>query len=845
MRLILKLLMMLFLSIVAYAPMFTAVAFDPNKTTTVDLDSLELINITEQAQYVFDHDDSFTFSSLPDSEDWQPLNRQQLRFGFVDIPVWLKIKIKTKGNSSKSVNLNFNKNIDKIDVHILENNVEKAFFNREAVKNKIFEDFSPNSDHSHLMLKPDSEYQFLIRLESKNTINGIVSLEDERDHTSNKQTELILYLVYAIALFIIIIYNSIAFIATKSKAFCYHSVYGLSVLVFQLSQYGYLNSLIGIEEPRVREFLIIYSFSFIVLSIIYFINNVLECKKHAPKLFQLMTILLWAVFINIVLSLFFPFKIAVFFIMGIASIGILSVGIYIAIALFNKNYRNRFSLYVTMMSTFLMPPALMLILSRLAWIDQTFISEYLLLIFTPFELIVISAILFFHIKRIEKQVSIAKYIDPDTLLPNKYSLIETIEYHSIYSKEKTLVYIWLSNLSKMQLVLERSQYKIFMVKLINELNEKTSKLDYVYSKVRLENSKEAIDAFGLFNADRDTFALLLNKADIVDNNHHLEEIKSIFNVSIQKQQQDDNLLNLIRPIISAHNFQGTLINPNTIMEHCSLTLSHCVKTNKDLLVYDENLRKTDHRIALLTSSFSQALQYHHLFLQWQPQFDSQTNVISGMEALIRWDHPRFGMIPPDEFIPLLEDTMQIKKLTQWVIKSVFSQEAEIRKHFPDVSLSINLSVYDFLDDDLLDVVDHYLNISPELSSNIVFEVTETVMIEDDERILFVVKELQKRGFKVSIDDFGAGYASFGYLQNIPANELKIDKRYSMSCAEKNSQTIIKSIINIAQQLSMKVVVEGVEEQYQADLFKEWGAEYLQGWLFAKPMHLRDLIKCYA
>ena len=842
MRLILKLLMMLFLSIVAFAPMFTAVASDLIEPTTVDLDSLESINITDQTQYVFDHDDSFTFSSLPESEDWQPLNRQQLRFGFVDIPVWLKIKIKTKGNSSKSVNLDFNRNTDKIDVHVLENNFEKAFFQRKAVNNKVYED---HSDHSHLMLKPDSEYQFLIRLESKNTINGIVSLEDARDHTSKKQTEFILYVAYAIALFMIIIFNSIAYIATKSKAFWYHSVYGFSVLVSQLSQYGYLNSLIGSEDPRLRELLIIFSFSFMILSIIYFVNNVLECKKHAPRLSQILTVLVWAYSINLVLSQFLPYKLAVFFIMGLASIGLLSVGIYIVKAAFNKNFRNRFSFYLTMMSVFLMPPALMLMSSRLAWIEQTFISEYLLLILTPLELIVISSILIFHIKSIEKQVSTAKYIDPETLLPNKYSLKNTIEYHSVYEKEQTLVYIWLSSLSKMQLVLESSQYRTFMVKLLNELNEKISKLDYVHFEAKLENSNKHNDGLGLFNIDRSTFALLINNADANNDNQHLEEIKSIFNTAIQKLQQNDHLLNLLQPIISACNFQGNSLSPDTIMQRCNLTLSRCVKTNVDQLVYDENLRETEHRNALLTSDFSQAMQKNHLFLQWQPQFNSQTNAISGMEALIRWEHPHYGIIAPDEFIPLLEDTMQIKNLTHWVIKSVFSQATEIRKHFPDVSLSINLSIYDFLDDDLLDVVDHYLNSTPWICSNIIFEVTETVMIEDDERILFVVEALQKRGFKVSIDDFGAGYASFGYLQNIPANELKIDKRYSMSCAEKNSQTIIKSIINIAQQLSMKVVVEGVEEQYQADLFKEWGAEYLQGWLFAKPMHLRDIIKSYA
>lgn len=835
MRFILKIFMMLCLSMSAFVPMLTALASD---SVTVDLDSLGNVNITEQAQYVIDRDNRFTFISPPKNKDWLSLNRQQLRFGFIDVPVWLKINVKTKGVSSKRVNLEFNKNIDKADISVLENNNNKAFIHKKAVNNRTYEDFVHHDDHSYLTLKPDSEYQLLIRLEGQNTINGVISLQDVREHQTNKQTELMLYLTYTIALFMVIIFNSIAYITTKSKAFWYHSIYGLSVLVFQLSQYGYLSSLMGVEDPRVRELLIVFSASIILLAILYFIDVVLECKKHAPRLSKVISFQIWVASITMVLSMFLPHIYGQLLIIGGISIGVIAITVYLVWSVFNRF--NRFALYLSMISIFLLPPTLIFILSRLGWTDQTFLSEYLFLLLTPVEMIVISSILFFYIRRIEKQVSTAKYFDPETLLPNKYSLKDTIEYYSFYEKKQTLAYIWLSGLTKMQLILEANDYKIFISTLSYELNEKIRKLNYVQTKIKQTGREEKMDGFGLFNADRNTYALLINNID----DTHIDEILDIFNATIKQLQQDCHLHNLVKPIISVCNFQGKSLSADTIMQHCSLTLSRCVKTNKNHLVYDENLRSLEHRNALLTSGFSQAMKEGQFYLQWQPQFDSQTNAISGMEALIRWNHPFYGMVSPDEFIPLLEDTMQIKELTHWVIKSVFSEVTRIRKHFPGVSLSINLSVYDFLDDDLLDVVDHYLNIAPWISSNIILEVTETVMIEDEERILFVVKELQKRGFKVSIDDFGAGYASFGYLQSIPANELKIDRRYSMSCSEDNSQTIIKSIINIAQQLRMKVVVEGVEEQYQADLFKEWGAEYLQGWLFAKPMHLRDIIKNY-
>ena len=132
-------------------------------------------------------------------------------------------------------------------------------------------------------------------------------------------------------------------------------------------------------------------------------------------------------------------------------------------------------------------------------------------------------------------------------------------------------------------------------------------------------------------------------------------------------------------------------------------------------------------------------------------------------------------------------------------------------------------------------IDDILQGAPEnIARHMILEITESVHMEDNATVLKSVQQLQKRGFRISIDDFGAGFASFGYLQTLPANELKIDRRYAESIEEPNSQAIIKSIVDLAIRLNMTVVVEGIETKLQQDLFTKWGAHRLQGWRLGKP-----------
>jgi len=193
------------------------------------------------------------------------------------------------------------------------------------------------------------------------------------------------------------------------------------------------------------------------------------------------------------------------------------------------------------------------------------------------------------------------------------------------------------------------------------------------------------------------------------------------------------------------------------------------------------------------------------------------------------------------FIPMLEESDRICELSKWVVAQVFDALPRVHQIYPGLDVSINLSARDLLEEDLIHFLDKKISKHPELVPFITLEITETLLIQDYSKVQKNIEALQSRGFQISIDDFGSGYTSFAYLQNFSANELKIDKIYTDGYLEKTSNAVLKSIIYMAQQLNMRIVIEGVEHPQQVELFRQLGVERLQGWLLDKPMALNTLL----
>jgi EAL domain-containing protein (putative c-di-GMP-specific phosphodiesterase class I) len=262
----------------------------------------------------------------------------------------------------------------------------------------------------------------------------------------------------------------------------------------------------------------------------------------------------------------------------------------------------------------------------------------------------------------------------------------------------------------------------------------------------------------------------------------------------------------------------------------------------DVLLFESAMRQQITQRLAMEADLQNAITNGNLTLHVQSQVNHAGEVTGG-EALLRWDHPERGLIPPDTFIPLAERSTLILQIGRWVLHEGCKAQVGAHATYPGVPLSVNVSPRQFhhpgFVDDVRDAIAS-TNANPEL---LILEVTEGVLIEDIEQTIHRMNELTKIGIRFSIDDFGTGYSSLSYLKRLPLYELKIDRSFIRDTpADPNDSAIVTSIVGVAKHLHLHVVAEGVETQAQVDFLKAIGCEAMQGYFFARPMPLLGWLK---
>jgi len=242
-----------------------------------------------------------------------------------------------------------------------------------------------------------------------------------------------------------------------------------------------------------------------------------------------------------------------------------------------------------------------------------------------------------------------------------------------------------------------------------------------------------------------------------------------------------------------------------------------------------------------------ALKNDDFLMYYQPYYLGSDKSLFGMEALIRWQDPQEGMIYPAEFIPILESSKLIKKVGLVVVaKVVESLKAWLKKGYDPVPVSINLSAKQLEDIEHLKDIYQIIETADIDPALINFEITESSAMDEVDYSLKVMNEMKKKGHSIAIDDFGTGYSSFSYLQKFPIDYLKIDISFIKNMnTNKDSQNIVKSIVNIAHLLNLKTIAEGVETESQLNKLNKLENDYVQGYYFAKPMSAAEIEKNYS
>ena len=279
-------------------------------------------------------------------------------------------------------------------------------------------------------------------------------------------------------------------------------------------------------------------------------------------------------------------------------------------------------------------------------------------------------------------------------------------------------------------------------------------------------------------------------------------------------------------------------NINILLKNADVTMYQAKERGKKTYqIFSPEIAQNALKRTMIENSFRQAIDCNELVLNYQPIINLATGKIIRLEALVRWNHPEFGLLMPGDFIDIAEETGAIKDIDEWVLcNAVLQLKQWHRAGFDQLHLAVNLSAYELR---LRQLANEWSRILKSLEINpdyIELEITESALVGDSQLAAWSIKELKKQGIHLAIDDFGTGYSSLGYMMVYPIDTIKIDRTFVRDLVEDRiSQAIVQAVIGMGKHLRRTVVAEGVETIAQLDYLRSLGCDEVQGYLFSPPV----------
>ncbi|MCX7357251.1 MAG: EAL domain-containing protein [Alphaproteobacteria bacterium] len=281
------------------------------------------------------------------------------------------------------------------------------------------------------------------------------------------------------------------------------------------------------------------------------------------------------------------------------------------------------------------------------------------------------------------------------------------------------------------------------------------------------------------------------------------------------------------------------VGDHVALDYALIAAEQARTSQRDVALFDPIAYGDPARNLSLMSEMIDGINQGQLTLHYQPKFDLRTNEITGAEALVRWNHPTRGRIAPDVFVVMAEETGHIAQLTEWTLIQAISDQQKLRAAGADMLVSVNLSGRLIGDAAFTDLA---INLIEDTAADLCLEITETAAMNEPEAALVNIDRYVAAGVRISIDDYGAGLSSLSYLKRIHAHELKLDKSFIQALGEQSREALlVKSTVDLAHSLGMKITAEGVETAPVLALLAAMGCDIAQGYLIGRPMPLNELI----
>jgi EAL domain-containing protein (putative c-di-GMP-specific phosphodiesterase class I) len=283
------------------------------------------------------------------------------------------------------------------------------------------------------------------------------------------------------------------------------------------------------------------------------------------------------------------------------------------------------------------------------------------------------------------------------------------------------------------------------------------------------------------------------------------------------------------------------VEPGVLLQRADVAMYAAKAAHTGVELYAPERDHYSPRQLALVGALRSALERRELTLYYQPKAELPSGRIVGVEALLRWKHPTYGFVPPDEFIPIAESTGLIRPLGLFVLETALRQARAWRDEGLRLGIAVNLSVRNLVDPELVGAVARLLAEHEIPPGSLTLEITEGQVMDDPNRTVAVLGRLSATGVQLSIDDFGTGYSSLGYLKRLPVDEMKIDKSFVTHLAtDPADAAIVRSTVELARHLGLRLVAEGVEDRQTWDRLAAIGCDIAQGYFLGRPMPAADL-----
>jgi EAL domain-containing protein (putative c-di-GMP-specific phosphodiesterase class I)/GGDEF domain-containing protein/PAS domain-containing protein len=435
-------------------------------------------------------------------------------------------------------------------------------------------------------------------------------------------------------------------------------------------------------------------------------------------------------------------------------------------------------------------------------------------------------------RQAEEILAYQAFFDPATGLPNQYRLREDLNAAFAQQRAGTVIMIIADREQEIFESLGAVETERWLVKVALRLRD------------GINENEEKLYRFG-----RNAFVLVCWPGDLAGAQRRAKQLLSSSQQPLHLERRElFSTLSIGAAIMES----GSGGDPAKMAEaQVQQAASACNRVRgaggNDFAIYDEAMGLAAAKTLRMITDLRHAVANGELLLHYQPKVDTASGRLIGMEALVRWMHPERGMISPVEFIPVAEDTGMIVAIGRWVLREACRQNAEWQQDgLRPLRVAVNLSARQFHSDNLLDEIDAALSETALPACSLELEITESMVMEDPERVIDLLDKIRSRGIHLSLDDFGTGHSSLAYLKRFPIDCVKIDRAFIMDIPENTDDVAIaRTIIAMAKALDLKTVAEGVETAGQLELLKTMGCDQIQGYFFSRPLPADEFLAFYS